>query len=92
MNRNIYALMEKQLARKDAKLEAEEKENADQLEAGEDKVFQLQSEARQLEVNQLVYKCEDCVERERNYKELDDLNNQKRETSVCRKTSSRSTG
>jgi hypothetical protein len=51
-------------------LEAEEKENADL----NDKVFQLQSEVRQL-----VYKCEDCVEHERNYKELDDLNNQERD-------------
>ena len=45
-----------------------------------DKVFQLQSEVRrQLEVNRLVYKCEDCVEHERNYKELDDLNNHERD-------------
>jgi hypothetical protein len=45
-----------------------------------DKVFQLQSEVRrQLEVNRLVYKCEDCVEHELDYKKLDDVNNQERD-------------
>jgi hypothetical protein len=35
-----------------------------------------------LEVNQVVYECGDCVEHERDYKELDDLNNQERDERV----------
>jgi chromosome segregation ATPase len=71
----IYALMEKQLARKDAKLEAEEKENADL----DSKNAELDSKNGDLKIEVLEIKselasppppCEDCVEHERNYKEL----------------------
>jgi hypothetical protein len=40
--------------------------------------LELELEVNQLEVIRLSYKCEDCVERDRTYKELDDLNNQER--------------
>jgi hypothetical protein len=72
--------MEKQLARKDAKLEAEEKENADL----DSKNAELDSKNDDLKIEVLEIKselsspppCEDCVEHERNYKELNDRNNQ----------------
>jgi hypothetical protein len=47
LNRNIYALIEKQLARKDEKLEAEEKENADLNSKNDDlktEVLEIKSE------------------------------------------------
>jgi predicted nucleic acid-binding Zn-ribbon protein len=69
------------LARVKAELEAAEKENVDldsKIDDLSDKVFQLELEVNQLEVciNLLGCNCEDCVEHERNYKELDDRNNQ----------------
>jgi hypothetical protein len=77
--------MERQVARRDAQLWKRRKNRTPISTAGmtdslQSEVTQLQSVGglNQLEANQVVYECGDCVEHERDYKELDDLNNQER--------------
>jgi hypothetical protein len=74
-----YALMVKQLARKDEKQEAAEKENAD-LHSKNTNLFlkNVELDLKNVELVSGLARCH-CVEHERDYKELDDLNNHERD-------------
>jgi hypothetical protein len=77
---SVYALFEKQLARRDAKLEAEEKEKAD-LEATLEKEradLEATLEKEKADLDAKVFElewrqCKDCIEHELDYKDMYDL-------------------
>jgi hypothetical protein len=74
-----YALMVKQLARKDEKQEAAEKENAD-LHSKNTNLFlkNVELDLKNVELVSGLARCH-CFEHGRDYKELDDLNNHERD-------------
>jgi hypothetical protein len=74
-----YALMVKQLAREDEKLEAAEKGNAD-LHSNNTNLFlkNVELDLKNVELVSGLAWCQ-CGEHERDYKELDDLNNHERD-------------